>query len=42
MIILAYLIEHKYESWRGADIRVKMVVPDEEASQSAKDNLALI
>ena len=39
MIILAYLL-HTSMNWRGAEIRLKMVVPNEEARQSAEDNLA--
>lgn len=38
MIILAYLLKTS-ENWRGAEIRVKMVVPGEGARQSAVDNL---
>jgi len=38
MIILAYLLKTSM-SWRGAEIRVKMVVNHEDARQAAEDNL---
>ncbi len=38
-MILAYLLKTSM-AWRGAEIRVKMVVPDAEAEQPAKENLS--
>lgn len=39
MMILAYLLKTSI-SWRSAEIRVKMVVPDAEAEQPAYENLS--
>ncbi|MEM6449489.1 MAG: amino acid permease [Cyanobacteria bacterium P01_D01_bin.105] len=39
MLILAYLLRTSWE-WRGADIRLKLVVHDETAAKSAEANLA--
>jgi hypothetical protein len=39
MLILAYLLETSL-SWRGAVVRIKMVVPTEQAAPAAQENLA--
>ncbi|MFK8181836.1 MAG: Na-K-Cl cotransporter [Phormidesmis sp.] len=39
MLILAYLLRTSWE-WRGAEIRLKLMVNDETAAQSAEANLA--
>ena len=41
MMILAYLLKTSM-SWRASEIRVKMVVPDEEAEQPAYENLSTL
>lgn len=38
MLILAYLLRTSWQ-WRSADIRLKLVVPDEAAAQAAEGNL---
>ncbi len=39
MLILAYLLQTSFH-WRGARVRLKMVVPDEDAAREARKNLA--
>ena len=39
MLILAYLLQNSME-WRDAEVRLKMVVPNEEAAREARKNLA--
>jgi amino acid transporter len=41
MLILSYLLKTSID-WRGAIVRIKMVVPDENAAQAARENLASI
>ncbi|MEN8145964.1 MAG: Na-K-Cl cotransporter, partial [Gemmatimonadota bacterium] len=41
MMTLAYLLQTSV-AWRGAHLRIKMVVPTEAAAESARDNLAAI
>jgi nucleotide-binding universal stress UspA family protein len=38
MLILAYLLQSSFQ-WQGARVRLKMVVPDEEAAREARKNL---
>jgi amino acid transporter len=41
MLTLAYLLQTSVQ-WRGADVRVKMVLPTDEAARSARPNLESI
>jgi nucleotide-binding universal stress UspA family protein len=41
MLILAYLLQSSIR-WQGARVRLKMVVPNEEAAREARKNLAMM